>query len=340
MKTKETRRHFMRKAAIGTVAVGLSGWAMLEVTRRVLDRPETDKAGISAERIYEIIERHAAILDRDLGLIWNQTDGELLAAYSLMAGELQKAGERFAEEKITRLEIVGLVQDMLRDYFDEAGRTDTWFGANLVPYLEPGLRRYGERVRAAVESFEVSLAQAIDTFTKQVVHELVQEGGEAREIQSPEEIMAAVEQIFERRGVRFGVSMAVGAMVMGAGGGTAGLGMLVAQISRKIQRQAVRVLRPVVAKMVARLATAGVGSTLPPLGAIVAAAGAVWTGIDLYRLHGRMQQAFRQGLLETIAEMKRALDQEVRYPLIEVLRKIQEDPEVRNREIAHSLEAR
>jgi hypothetical protein len=339
MRTNETRRHFIRNAAIGTVAVGLSGWATLEVARRIQAGPRTTHDGIDADRVYDFIKMHADILDRDLGLVWNQADGELLAAYSLMAWELQKAGERFAEERITRREIVGLVQEILRDYFDGGSRADEWFESNLVPYLEPSLRRYGERVQAAVERFEVSLAQAMDDFAKRVAHELAKEGGVGTGIQTPEEILARVEEVFERRGIRFGLGMTMGVTLMGAGGGTAGVGLLVGQVARRVQRQAVRVLRPVVAKLVARLATAGVGSTVPPLGATLAVGGAVWTGVDVYRVRGQMQQAFREGLLETIGQMKEELNEEVRLPLVAALRKIQEDPEVRNREIRQGIRA-
>jgi len=307
MTSSYSRRNFVRTALMLGSSLAISGSAafvLLSGRRGAGNGTGTPmvKGGFNGfDR--ESMVRISRQFDHEMQTTWNTTSAALWKAQENFEEALSDAGKFFAEEKLTRTNILSLVYDMARDHLDGGNRTDQWLESNFNPWLLPAIQRHENAMRIALDQFERGVFLTVDNRDRDLREALTS-------LREAERTDLAFE--IDREAVRQNLRLAIatpgqrhsrGAAVAGAGLAIGVAGSLTQRLAGIVRQSLQRVLRPVVARIAARIAAAPLG-TIPVVGWVLVGGGAIWTGVDIIRLSSQTKAAFEEGLNDVMVETR------------------------------------
>lgn len=318
------RRKALRSVGIVSVVCGLGLWTLLTHVKHNAGARETleqsnktasAKPGVDRVALRADLELNFDILRGDLDRLQRTLDRDLQREHRAMAAELEQAGAVFADEKLTRRNIVHLVSLMAMDHFDEQGRADAWFAEHLDPQMLPVMRRFEKRVQTRVDLFYQELANSIEDFERRSLQTLQYHGVEINGGLTMAHVRRYTDPMLLEAGIRRTAGTVAGTTVAIGGVTLAATGALTAAVAISIRRAAYRMLRPAVAKLVARLTAAYSTAWIPIAGAVIATGGTFWSAYDVYKLRGDTIEGFKEGLQEFIDESQGELRNTIILPV-------------------------
>lgn len=280
------------------------------------------------DTIEERIDLNIKKLQGDTRILWEKSEIELNKVFNDMDRQLRRAGKRFADDKLTRINIADLIKDMVMDHFDNGNRADRWFAANMSSYLEPVIKRYQAQVNNHLNQFNNDFSNRIDQFNRMVYADLEEAGVTSSSNIGMNEVRAITDRVLTEKGFATGLNISGKTSLAVAGVATSySYRRIMQMVTLRLRTAAMRILSPVVAKTVVRLGTGAALSWIPIAGAVVTAGGTIWTIHDVVKMSDDTQEAFMQGLEEVIVEMREDLDANLRKPISVALKQLQQSDE-------------
>ncbi|MCC5788870.1 MAG: hypothetical protein JJT75_04495 [Opitutales bacterium] len=336
--TDVQRREFLRKILGGLIAATIVGSAGVTFFRKRDESEDPESVtGPDLRKIEERIDQYFRTLSNELEIVWLDTKPKLDRAFSVFKKELQRGGDQFSEEIITRRAVAALVIDMARDSLDEGERVEDWFGENLLPYLQPAFSRLERRLQRIEGEFEKAFAAHIQQFNEKTAALLLAETGPTYQLPELTALENSTRKAFTTRGFQFGAGagLGIGLTLLGTTGYIQAT--MFQAVVRAVKRRLIHLVRPIARRVALRMGASLLTAKFPPLSLLVMALGSATTAYEILRLRGAARQDFEEALEESLPALEKDFTQNVRLPFLQQLDHFQKNKQAIQSDIVNDI---
>ncbi|MCH8475410.1 MAG: hypothetical protein LAT55_09305 [Opitutales bacterium] len=320
------RREFLRVIIGGMVSATIAGSAGIIYFRKqsdserraFVDEQET-LAGPNRRKIEKRIDHYFGTLSNELEILWLDTKAKLDQAFTEFKKTLQRGGDEFSEEVITRRAIAALVIDMARDSLDQGERAEDWFSDNLLPYLQPAFMHLERRLQGLEREFEEAFELHIQQFNEKTAALLRAESPPDYELPQWETLEQNTREAFTTRGLQFGAGtgLGIGITLIGTTGYIQAA--MFQAVLRTVKRRLAHLIRPIARRVALRMGASLLTAKFPPLSLLIMALGSATSGYEILRLRGAARKDFDRALKESLPALENNFTKNVTLPFIQQL---------------------